>query len=127
MTEGSSGWPTEPAFPPKVADDELLWRRLHRDPLVPDGNGGTRPSSAAFKDPAMSVDRVEIVRSLGHGAEYTRQDGAGVAEFSVATARGLGQEVIYKPVPANPAHAQVEAHKSQGTDRALSRQCVFHA
>jgi hypothetical protein len=49
-----------------VPDSAGLLRRIHPSQVVQDHNTGrARPSSAAFKDPHMSVDIEPILVSLG--------------------------------------------------------------
>lgn len=108
---------TPPAAAIGVPDDELLWRRIHQNQYVPDGQGGMRVSTAAFIDQKLSVDRSLVVLALGHDHSYTRQSGAAVAQFSAGLARTLGQEVVADPEPDNPAHALVVGDKKPGGRR----------
>lgn len=95
-----------------AADDEL-WRRIHADQYVPDGSGGWRVSTAAFKDPEMSVDRAAIRSAAGEDHSMTRQDGAGVAVFTVQTALDVKQACVADPLDDNAAHALVVGNKKQ--------------
>jgi hypothetical protein len=53
-----------------IADDADLLRRIRPDQIVDDKNlGARRPSSAAFKDPTMSVDTEPILHQ--HGLDWT--------------------------------------------------------
>lgn len=100
-----------------VSDDEALWRRIHRDQYVSDGQGGMRVSSGAFIDPRLSVDRASVLSSIGRDYSYTRRNGVGVAEFTAGIARGLEQEVVPDAEPDNPAHALVIGDKRRGNRR----------
>ena len=95
----------------RLNDDELLWRRIHRDHVKSDG----RVSSAAFSGSEMSVD-VERIQS---DMSITLEDGAGVAEVETVVARGLSQDVVADPLPENPAHALVIGDKPRRVKRAL--------
>lgn len=89
---------------------------MHDDRL-----GRWRPTSGAFKDPRMSVDRAEIVETvLDAGAEFTLQNGAAVVQLMTHDCRAMSFEVVAVPEDANPAHAEVVGEKSRGSvNRAL--------
>lgn len=110
----------------EVADDERLWRRVHRDHYVTK-NGTMVVSSAAFSDPSLSVDRARIVEASGGDAGVTMQDGVGVAEFTAALARGKGASQIVEgdPTPDNPAHAIVRGAKPKAVARFFANSSVF--
>ncbi len=84
-------------------------------------------STAAFRDTAMSVDRVGIVQRLGHDVAFTQQSGAGVAEFTAAFARVLNQQVEATPIADNPAHAEVLGAKPKQVQRQFVEQMVFRS
>ncbi len=94
-----------------LAATEELWRRVHVDQYVPDGKGGRRISTAAFKDPEMSVDRAIVRRAAGEDHSVTRLDGAGVAVFLVQTALDVGQSCVADPIDGNSSHALVLGNK----------------
>jgi hypothetical protein len=101
-------------IPDEIADDETLHRRIHPHFVRPDG----RPSSQAFTDAEMSVDRAaywEVTQTL-HGYQ-----GYGVASIVTSFARGLQQEVVADKELLNSAHALVKGKKTKGTARALAR------
>ena len=95
----------------RLSDDELLWRRIHRDHVRSDG----RVSSAAFSGDEMSVD----VASIQLDMSITLSGGAGVGEIKTETAHKLGQDVVSDPLPGEPAHALVIGHKTRSVRRAL--------
>lgn len=110
----------------EVADQELLWRRIHESHDL-----GDRPSSAAFLDPEMSVDREHLVSGEEPRHRVTQADGVGVGEFTAAVPRGHGHEPVAEPVEGNPAHAVVYAPAGAAESarrrvaRALATSCTY--
>ncbi|MYD03817.1 MAG: hypothetical protein F4X21_02575 [Acidimicrobiia bacterium] len=100
----------------RLGRDEILWRRIHKDHFI-DG----RITTAAFKDPEMSVDiaRLRVEMSL------TLADGVGVASFSSGLAYDNGQVVFSDPVPGNPAHALVIGNKPRSIRKAFCKASAF--
>src|SRR5216684_5354467 len=106
-----------------IADHESLLRRIRPDQVVDDENLGTsRPSSAAFKDPNLSVDAEHILISNGVDWRFSLQGHSGysLVKFEAGVARGLKLAVIHKPiVPHNLAHTEVVGKKTQGIANSL--------
>src|SRR6476469_596318 len=93
-----------------IGDDADLLRRIRPDQIVDDKNvGARRPSSAAFKDPAMSVDAEPILRQHGLDQTFSLRNHAGysLARFKAGVARGINLPVVHKPETDNPAHTEV--------------------
>src|SRR5258705_3526716 len=85
-----------------IADDADLLRRIRPDQIVDDKNlGARRPSSAAFKDPTMSVDTEPILHQ--HGLDWTftlrTHSGYSLVRFKAGVARAGTLEIVPKPVP----------------------------
>jgi hypothetical protein len=107
-----------------IADEWMLLRRIHPEQVVADRQTGElRVSSAAFRDPAMSVDVEELLKRAGLDWRFSLQGYPtySLAAFSAAVARSLGQAVVSSPLPANQAHAEVRGHKTGAVSRALSK------
>jgi len=105
-----------------IADDADLLRRIRPDQIVDDKNlGARRPSSAAFKDPTMSVDTEPILHQ--HGLDWTftlrNHSGYSLARFKTGAARVETLAVVHKPEPGNPAHTEVIGKKTQGVANRL--------
>ena len=105
-----------------IADDADLLRRIRPDQIVDDKNlGARRPSSAAFKDPTMSVDTEPILHQ--HGLDWTftlrNYSGYSLARFKAGAARAETLAVVHKPEPGNPAHTEVIGKKTQGVANRL--------
>ncbi|MBZ0168327.1 MAG: hypothetical protein K8F29_02645 [Kofleriaceae bacterium] len=97
----------------EIADNDELYRRIH--PLqVKDG----RPTSAAFKDPEMSVDVARVTTPQRVLSEYSSH---GLASITAGYARSLEQDVFHDPVENNPAHAIVKGNKPPRIAKSLAR------
>jgi hypothetical protein len=99
-----------------IADDAGLLRRIRPDQIIDDQNlRARRPSSAAFKDPEMSVDAEPILHR--HGLDWTfslqGHSGYSLVRISAGAARAKALAVVCKPEPGNPAHTEVIGKKTQ--------------
>jgi len=105
-----------------IADGADLLRRIRPDQIVDDKNlGARRPSSAAFKDPTMSVDTEPILHQ--HGLDWTftlrTHSGYSLVRFKAGVARAEPLAIVHKPEPDNPAHTEVIGKKTQGVANRL--------
>ncbi|MGA8654223.1 MAG: hypothetical protein WB677_27010, partial [Xanthobacteraceae bacterium] len=84
-----------------IKDDACLLRRIRADQIVDDENaGGRRPSSAAFKDPEMSVDAEPILVAGGldwHSC-LKGYEGFSLVNIDAVHARAKGLAVVHKPI-----------------------------
>lgn len=103
----------------EIPDAEALFRRLHPAQIDPEG----RPTSAAFKDHDLSVDRASMRSSQDSLGEH-RQRGYGLASITAGFARGHRQEVIPDPQLFNAAHALVCGEKPRSVARALAQAAI---
>lgn len=115
-----------------IKDDFTIWRRIPPWHVVPDRNrGSVRPSSAAFEDPddgtSMSVFLAYIVFNSGREAKsvLAGHDDYGLATFTAFLARQKGQAIVRRPLPDEPAHAEVVGKKTGSVRRALARNCEW--
>src|SRR5262245_59235671 len=99
---------------PSIDDDEVLHRRIHPEFVKPDGS----PSSQAFTDDNMSVDRA-IRRTARETIEG--YSGFGVAALVTSPVRALGLKVIPDLLVYNDAHALVQGKKTRAISRKLAR------
>ena len=61
-----------------IVNEACLLRRIRPEQVVDDANAGSRrPSSAAFKDPDMSVDAEPILNANGSDWKFSPQGYAG--------------------------------------------------
>jgi hypothetical protein len=100
-----------------IADDTCLLRRIRADQVIDDANlGKRRPSSAAFKDPELSVDAEPILKANGLDWRSTLQGypGYSLVNVDAGHARAKGLAVIPKPENGKPAHTEVVGRKTQG-------------
>jgi hypothetical protein len=98
-----------------VADDEILYRSVRRDQIIPVA-GGVRPSSQAFTDRHMeiSVDRAKLRDHDPYQSQMSPTDA--VVSLRVSDVRGTlparpeyAIDVRPDPLPENPAHALIYA------------------
>lgn len=91
-----------------VDENEDLWRRIHSNQIVPDGKGGLRPMSGAFKGRDISVDLASKTTP-----QKSIRDSLGLTEFKATIPINLGHRVVEDPIvddpiiPDNPAHALI--------------------
>jgi hypothetical protein len=120
-------------MPPHVDDGSIadyfdLLRRVRPDQIVDDQNRGERrPSSAAFKDPEMSVDAEQILQQNGLNFAFSLRNNLGfsLARFKAGVARANNLPVISKPESDNPAHAEVHGKKTRGIANNLVAACTW--
>jgi hypothetical protein len=100
-----------------IADAAGLLRRIHPDQVIEDPNeGGARPSSAAFKDPSLSVDAEPILTSNGLNWQFSLKDHSShsLVRFPAKAARDKQLAVVHKPEENNKAHTEVIGKKTKG-------------
>ena len=105
-----------------IAPEAGLLRRIHPDHVISDSNTGRqRPSSAAFKDPNLSVDVEPLLHSSGLDWQFSLRDhqSYSLVRFLAQTAYDQGLPVVRTDAPGNPAHAEVKGKKPQGKANAL--------
>ena len=105
-----------------IAPDAGLLRRIHPDHVIPDNNTGRhRPSSAAFKDPNLSVDAEPLLHAAGLDWHFSLREHQtySLVRFLAQTAFDQGLTVVRTDAPGNPAHAEVQGKKTQGKANAL--------
>ena len=125
----------EPPF--EVLPSMRLLRRLVPRHFVPDGKGGQRLSSAAFKTQKLSVDCEDFREHLGETWEASLVDypDEGLVRFLAAIVIDKGQQVTHDPVTADPttgtkenrSHCLVIGRISDGTIRDILRSSTFLA
>jgi hypothetical protein len=101
---------------PSILGDERLFRRIPRTWVNWDEHGNPAISSAAFKDPELSVNLESLmVRDGRPPADAIRNNtGHGLAAITAAHARSLNQAVARDPQPEEPAHGVVYGRKNRG-------------
>jgi hypothetical protein len=111
-----------------IEDDSPLWRRIPSLHFFYDENQGRiRPSSAAFEDhkngSPMSVILGREVIDNGRSAEslLVNHSGYGLVSFLAGLARENKQGIVRKPIPEEPAHAEVFGNKTKSIRNALAK------
>jgi hypothetical protein len=123
---------TTPTDDPTIANDAPLWRRIPPFHFVNDENRGRiRPSTAAFEDhpngTPMSVVLGQEVLDAGRSpmSVLAGHDGYGMVTFSAGLARSKRQGVLRKPLPEEPAHAEVVGKKTDSVKKAFARESTW--
>jgi|ERR1039457_2260803 hypothetical protein len=100
---------------PTIPGDERLFRRIPRSWVNWDEHGNPAISSAAFKDPELSVNLESVmVRDGRPPTDAIRNNaGHGLAAITAAHARSLNQAVARDPQPEEPAHGVVYGQKKR--------------
>ncbi|MGH2352824.1 MAG: hypothetical protein ACRDJN_14545 [Chloroflexota bacterium] len=111
----------------RVADEDLLYRRLSWAQVNPDGT----VNSSAYKTPSrerrsrgeydISIS-VELARLTTPEAtlSHANRPGGGVGMLIARDPRRLGFEVRHDPLPDNDAHALIEGENNRGKSRQLA-------
>jgi hypothetical protein len=95
---------------PTIPDSELLYRGIHQSQVKQPGN---EVSSAAFKNPGISVDLSSL--STPQQTHSRRPSDVGVIQLVTGTVRTITPGVARDPVEGNPAHALIIHDFSLGT------------
>ena len=98
---------------PTIPGDERLFRRIPPSWVHWDERGSPTISSAAFKDPELSVYLESVMTKAGRepaDAISSRPD-CGLASITAGDARSLGQAVVRDPRPDEAAHGIVYGPK----------------
>ena len=113
-------------MPPDANDDRIpqsagLLRRIHPEQVIGRSTGRPRPSSAAFKDPNLSVDVEPLLQAAGLDWRRSLRDhpGYSLVRFSKQSAIDQGLDVVLQSISGNPAHAVVVGKKTPGKANAL--------
>ncbi len=111
-----------------IKNEAPLWRRVPPHHFVFDDNRGTwRPSSAAFDDhpngTPMSVVLGEDVAAASRTADsvLAGHEGFGLVSLPAGLARENRQGIVRRPLPDEPAHAEVFGKKTRGVRKALAK------
>lgn len=113
----------EPDDDGSITDEMTLWRRISPLWWTFDAKLGThRVTSAAFEDhpdgSSMSVTIAE--EAVGVDVLLDGHEGYGVASFPARVARhDCGQHLVRRPLPKNPAHAEVVGRKTDAVKKKL--------
>lgn len=101
---------------PSIPGTEQLFRRISPTWVLWDENGIPTISSAAFKDPELSVYLESVMIEVGRepADALSRYPDCGLATITAGDARSLGQTVARDPIPEEPAHGIVFGQKKRG-------------
>ncbi|MFN0171445.1 MAG: hypothetical protein ACKV22_33940 [Bryobacteraceae bacterium] len=113
---------------PNIASDEILFRGLRPDWIVPGNHGRMRIASAAFKNHDMSVLIDSVLRSDGRTANDALNacPGDSLCSITAGLARELGQGVVHDADPPNDsAHGLVIGKKTMAVANRFARDAVW--
>ena len=107
-----------------IVDSDRLLRRIPPIQVVRESDGNVRPSSAAFKDPELSVNIESLMIEQGRLIEEAvgGMPGFSLVAMHAGSVRGFGHPIVKDASPPNdPAHGLVLGKKSKAFFRAMSR------
>lgn len=112
---------------PTILDTDRLFRRISPNQIVADENGAPRPSTAAFKDPELSVNIESLMIALGRVPPdlLTKYPGFSLASIQAGDVRSLelGYPIVKDTEPPNdPDHGLVLGKKGKGFFKPIARQ-----
>lgn len=111
---------------PTVASEEGLLRKIPKCWIIVDEIDGIKISSAAFRDPEMSILFLSIVESTGRKiTEISLPIDGGLASINADFVRSLGQIIIRDPTTEEPAHGIVYGNKSRSVRRKIREEAVW--
>jgi hypothetical protein len=106
--------------PLELKPDDRFLRWLH--PGQFDWNEN-RATSAAFKDPQMSVDILSMTTVDESYQRAEKQGKNAVVSFSYQQVKDLELEIKHDPIDGNEAHALVLGNKTKSIARKLANAC----
>jgi hypothetical protein len=100
-----------------ISDEDLLYRRVHPNHLKKDGS----VSTAAFKDPELSVDLASLTTPT-ESLRRAKSDHYGLAKLVVREVRAISvpQIVIHWPEILNYSHSLVNGRKPHSAAKQLA-------
>jgi len=121
---------TPPEDDPSIADDDVLYRRVHPKQVKWDEAGvlAVRAGSGEFEDSedgtGCSVAIKSVMEQHGLGiSDLLRgyESEQGLAEFFARDARAVGFGVIHKPLASDPAHGELTGPKPPSARKRLAK------
>jgi hypothetical protein len=118
---------TQPVDDPTVLDADPLWRRLHPEQYVDDGQGGKRISTAAFENSSdgtgmsVSLGREAAAEGIDPALALKRYPGFGMASITAGICRAHNQGIERDPTEEDRHHAVVNGVKTKSTRKALAK------
>jgi len=100
-----------------IDNNDDLYRRI---PPTQYYEKESRPSSAAFRDPELSVDWSKYTTPEKTLRGYPSHH---LGSFKAIVPRQLSQEVKHNPIPGNYAHSLVIGKKTIAIARKLAKSC----
>jgi hypothetical protein len=115
-----------------IGDSFQLWRNIPPWHIVEDKNqGGKRISKAAFEDhpngTPMSVVLGDEVLACGRDptSVIAGREGFCLASVTAGLARSLKQGIVRRPLPSEPAHAEVFGPKTESVRKQFARSAIW--
>ena len=111
-----------PEDDPTVLDETVLWRRVMPRWIVEDGRGGTRLSSAAFKDRTPGGMSVFIADESDQEAVLVGYPEDSLVSFTAGEVRALGNYAVKRePRKESPSHTVIYPTLSDSNGKKMSR------
>jgi hypothetical protein len=105
---------------PTIPDETILWRRVMPRWIVPDGGGGTRLSSAAFKDRTPGGMSAHIAAEADQEAVLEGFPDDSLVSFTAGQIRAQGEYAIRRaPTEEHPAHVLIYPKLSRSAGSAM--------
>lgn len=105
-----------------ISNEDVLWRRISPLDFVHDENSGRiQPSSNAFRDhPSGTPMSVSLAAETTAVEVLDGHPRFALAGFTAGFARGLKQGITRRPLPEDPAHAEVFGRKTRSVRKRLA-------
>ena len=113
---------------PRIANSEVLLRRLQPDWIVPGNHGRMRIASAAFKHEEMSILFYSLLQGQGRSAQHalSGHPDNSLCSITAKLARDLGQGVVHDVGPMDdPAHGLVVGKKTKSIANCFAREAAW--
>jgi hypothetical protein len=111
-----------------ILDSDRLLRRIPPVQVIHEDDGCTRPSSAAFKDPELSVNIESMMAAQNRKSEeaVSPAPGSGLVAISAGAVRVFGLPIVRDPLPPHdPAHGLVLGTKTKAFFKEMSRTATW--
>src|SRR6266849_2328405 len=110
----------------RIADDEILWRRILPEWLHQEPDGKVRPMSYAFRDQLsgeLSVHMASVMKDPNLALKGFPNDS--LAAIEAGHPRSLGYAIVPDPLPDDPSHTLICPAPNQNDARRIAKQSAW--